>query len=385
MTNVKLGDYEATPVEETFEQSTPNLIQNKDGMLDLEDGNQLQLLELQFDINVAMSGGALASVLDAYKLIDSLTMEICGMPVYSDVSGDELRHLHEEKGVFGHARWAAVSPESLPGDGGNQDFVVNIPLLWPDEDYHLGEVYHCYPSEILKHTKLRLNTAANSAFDANATVTGTVRVKAYGNPGGDVVMAPIPEFEDLGAPTAKLVIQNGEQDSVIRNLFSVDTSGFAAHSSEADELKIDGKLFYPPGHTVGEMLEKQELRERIQSLGLLNRNATTGAQTGITDETYPTTNRLTYISGRYDLGDSPVHRAKKVQIKPASERQLYVWRYRKTTASVLEQIKLKSGFNASLFEHITHTRGQFKAAPRAMGTVLPVRLARRSAAESVEV
>ena len=381
LNNWDIGEHEERPISVTFSDSTENLIDDNNKMTTMTKGWNLHFMYLQFVVAVTMgAGGGLANAKQLFKIISSLTLKLGELNIYLNKSGDELAHLCERLGMFGHNSFPAVMPVALPGAEESASFVFNVPLLFPDVKYGLGAEAHCWPSEIMRHLKLTLSTAAVTAVDPNvASITGLVRIKAHGTKYGDMIMAPIPEYLSHGNISQQLNLMEGNT-SFIRSMFAYSADGFGDNLTDKDVLMLDGQNYFDQHLTVGDLLNRGKLRELIESGGVLTRDASTGAQTGVTDTTYPQANYIDYIAARGDLGDSPLSYAKEVLFAPAegATRKLYTWRYRRTGYEVLKELRRVTGMVFPTLQKITHVRGKYTPVDPAKGTMLPVMLGERA-------
>lgn len=378
-----LPQWEQTILEQAHDSAT--VIWTAEQLKALEGIGQVHALILQLDGTVTMSGGNFAEAdFDAIaKSIGSLSLELPGVhKIYDEISGDELAGQMRMMGVFGLDWFVFVVPDgAAPTDTNSETFRLYVVLMGPDCWYEGGARYHNWPAEVLRYLRISLTTGADTAVDANCSISGTWRVKAFGSLGGDKILAPLPKYERFENTTQVLDLY--DPDEVIRGLYAYDASGFAAHATETDVLKINNKVFWPDqGHTVGELLEKMELRRTIQAAGYLDRDASTGAKTGLTATTYPMSAYLEYISPRCDLGDSPFHMAKDVTLKPGSSRDVRRFSYRKIDGSLLAQIQRlcqKDLGSIGNVEKVGFGPGQFSAPVDvgALSTVLPVRIGSR--------
>lgn len=370
-------------IDKGIEFSANDFIGADDKLSRIDGGYNISLFALQFDINVAQSAtSALDAINTVYNLITSLTLKLGGHYVYQGITGAQLRYLHMATGALGADQLAVAKPTGLPGTSANADFLVTIPLLWPDVYASLGAEHWRWPSELVREMELLVSTGAQTVVDADATVTGNVRVVAWadGAPGADMYMAPLPKYHSFGDAVSQQK-RLGLAGHHLRCLYAVDTSGFAAHATEKDKLFMgDGTaLFYHEDTTIQDLLDNQYLLEQIASQGNLNRNASTGAQTGITDTTFAFDNVIRYIDGRCDLGDSFTNREENPNFEPASSRALRAWFYRKIDqAFIMQTVQKIKGIPTNNIQALTHVRGQYQPIDLVQGTALPVYLGARS-------
>ena len=201
-----------------------------------------------------------------------------------------------------------------------------------------------------------------------------------GAPGADMYMAPLPHYYEFGDDVTGQK-EVGLAGYYLRTLYAVDTSGFAAHATEKDKLFMgDGtSLFYHEDETIQDMLDNQYLIEQFASRGALNRNASTGAQTGVTDTTFPFDNVVRYIDGRCDLGDSFSNAEDNPKFSPQTGRALRAWYYKRIDQGFLTQVvqNATKKIPTNAVQALTHVRGQYRGVDLVRGTALPVFLGSR--------
>lgn len=315
----------------------------------VREGSQfnIELLYLEFDLNVAMGGGGgFATGLD--QLVKYITyLELVDKNSYFDsktLTGTDIgfkERMLPSNGDFWNFLSSPVAP---PGVSANADVVIHVPVpAWCVPPFATDEEKDKWSIDIryLVGKKLKLFLDEDSNIDANiSAVTGTVRLMAKGRYSRNITVPPKQSFVQLSDIGTDENVFKEFANNTMMPMFAVwsPTQSYAA-SDEVLEIKVDG-------HHVMDSLQRTAAQHRrwrrgsYRQGGHLDEDSSTGAKYGVTDTVFSNDNYFFINDGRGSFGEQ-LRPTASLGIKKhgswTNTAKLMIWRVEPQTRATIKQ------------------------------------------------